>query len=67
MRILSIVGGINALPALFILTGCFEMQTLNVRLRSGALVIGSTDVLYVKWLLAETAKEYGLRNSQIPK
>lgn len=65
IRILSIISIVNVLLALFSLTGCFEMQGLNVRPKSGTLVIGSTDVLYVKWLLAETAKEHGLAPQEL--
>jgi hypothetical protein len=47
------------------LTGCVEMQAVDVRPKSGALLIDSTDVLYVKGLLAETAKEYGLEPQEL--
>jgi hypothetical protein len=47
------------------LTGCVEMQAVDVRPRSGALLVDSTDVLYVKGLLAETAKGYGLEPQEL--
>ena len=47
------------------LTGCVEMQAVDVRPKSGALLIDSTDVLYVKGLLAETAKHYGLESQEL--
>ena len=36
------------------------MQVVDVHPKSGDLLVESTDVLYVKELLAETAKEYDL-------
>jgi hypothetical protein len=42
------------------LTGCAETQVVDVRPKSGAMLIDSTDVLYLKGLLAETAKDYDL-------
>ena len=47
------------------LTGCVEMQAVDVRPKSGPLLIGSTDVLYVKGLLAETAKHYDLEPQEL--
>ena len=47
------------------LTGCVEMQAVDVRPKSGALLIDSTDVLYVKGLLAEIAKDYGLEPKEL--
>ena len=47
------------------LTGCVEMQAVEVRPKSGALLIGSTDVLYVKGLLAETATHYDLEPQEL--
>jgi hypothetical protein len=47
------------------LTGCVEMQVVDVHPKSGGLLIDSTDVLYVKELLAETAKEYDLEPQQL--
>jgi hypothetical protein len=47
------------------LTGCVEMQAVDVRPKSGALLIDSTDVLYVKDLLAETAKDYDLEPQKL--
>jgi hypothetical protein len=47
------------------LTGCVEMQAVDVRPKSGALLIDSTDVLYVKGLLAETTKHYGLEPQEL--
>ena len=47
------------------LTGCVEMQAVEVRPKSGALLIASTDVLYVKGLLAETATHYDLEPQEL--
>ncbi|HTD13586.1 MAG TPA: hypothetical protein VK673_00300 [Chthoniobacterales bacterium] len=47
------------------LTGCVEMQVVDVHPKSGSLLIDSTDVLYVKELLAETATEYDLEPQQL--
>src|SRR5258708_12497457 len=41
------------------------MQAVDVRPKSGALLIDSTDVLYVKGLLAQTAKDYGLEPQEL--
>jgi len=53
--------------ALVILTlsGCVQMQVVDVHPKSGDLLVDSTDVLYVKELLAETAKEYDLEPQQL--
>lgn len=47
------------------LTGCVEMQVMDVRPKSGGLLIDSTDVLYVKELLADTAKAYDLEPQRL--
>jgi hypothetical protein len=47
------------------LTGCVERQTMDVRPKSGGLVIESTDVLYVTDLLADTAKAYDLEPQKL--
>jgi hypothetical protein len=49
----------------FTLTGCVEMQVVDVRPKSGGLLIDSTDVLYVKELLADTAKAYDLEPQKL--
>ena len=41
------------------------MQAVDVRPKSGSLLIDSTDVLYVKGLLAQTAKDYGLEPQEL--
>ena len=50
---------------LLTLTGCVEMQAVDVRPKSGSLLVDSTDVLYVKELLADTAKQYDLEPQQL--
>ncbi|MBV8485110.1 MAG: hypothetical protein JO077_19870 [Verrucomicrobia bacterium] len=47
------------------LSGCVEMQIVDVRPKSGDLLIDSTDVLYVKELLADIAKEYDLEPERL--
>ncbi|MBV8098748.1 MAG: hypothetical protein JOZ31_06295 [Verrucomicrobia bacterium] len=47
------------------LSGCVEMQIVDVRPKSGGLLIDSTDVLYVKELLADIAKEYDLEPERL--
>jgi hypothetical protein len=47
------------------LTGCVEMQVVDVCPKSGGLLIDSTDVLYVKELLADTAKAYDLEPQKL--
>jgi hypothetical protein len=47
------------------LTGCVEMQVVDVRPKSGGLLVDSTDVLYVKELLADTAKAYDLEPQKL--
>jgi hypothetical protein len=42
------------------LTSCAETQVVDVRPKNGSMLIDSTDVVYVKGLLAETAKDYDL-------
>ena len=41
------------------------MQVVDVHPKSGGLLIDSNDVLYVKELLAETAKEYDLEPERL--
>lgn len=60
MRIFPTAGALIVWPALLTLTGCVERQTLDVRPKSAALIIDAADVLYVKGLLADIAKEYDL-------
>jgi hypothetical protein len=60
MRILSATGLTILGLVLLTLTGCVERQALDVHPKSGALIIDSADLLYVKGLLADTAKEYDL-------
>ena len=64
MRIFSTAAVLIVSLGILTLTGCVEMQALDVRPKSGALLIDSTDVLYVKGLLAQTAKDYGLEPLQ---
>ena len=47
------------------LTGCVETQVVDVRPKSGGLLIDSTDVLYVKEVLADTAKAYDLEPQRL--
>jgi hypothetical protein len=42
------------------LTGCLEKQTLDIRPKSGVLLIDSADVVYVQAMLADVAKEHDL-------
>jgi len=58
MRIFSAV--LIVLLGFLTLTSCVETQAVDVRPKSSALQIDSTDVLYVKDLLAQTAKDDGL-------
>jgi hypothetical protein len=51
--------------AISTLTGCVETQAVAVRPKSGGLVVDSTDTLYVKELLADTAKQYDLEPQQL--
>ena len=64
--IVRILTGVFLIATLVILTltGCVEMQAVDVRPKGGAMLIDSTDVLYVKGLLAQTAKEYDLEPQQ---
>jgi hypothetical protein len=57
MRIFSTAAVLIVSLGILTLTGCVEMQAVDVRPKSGALLIDSTDVLYVKDLLAQTASE----------
>jgi hypothetical protein len=63
MRIFSAVLILSV--GLLTLTSCVEMLALDVRPKSGALLIDSTDVLYVKDLLAQTAKDYDLEPQEL--
>jgi hypothetical protein len=60
MRIFSTAAVLIVSLGLLTLTGCVEMQAVDVGPKSGALLIDSMDVLFVKGLLAQTAKEYDL-------
>jgi hypothetical protein len=50
---------------LLTLTGCAEIHALDINPKTGALLVDSIDVLYVKDLLADTAKEYDLGPQQL--
>jgi hypothetical protein len=65
MRIFSTTVILIASLGLLTLTSCVEMQVVNVRPKNSALLIDSSDVLYVKDLLAQTAKEYGLEPQKL--
>lgn len=65
MRIFSTAAVLIVTLGLLTLTSCVEMQVLDVRPKSGALMIDSTDVLYVKGLLAQTAKDYDLETQEL--
>jgi hypothetical protein len=65
MRIFSTAAVLIVSLGFLTLTGCVEMQAVDVRPKSGALLIDSTDVLYVKGLLAQTAKDYGLEPQEL--
>ena len=60
MRIFSKVALLTVPLGLLALAGCAEMQAVDVHPKSGGLQIDSTDVLWVKDLLAQTAKDYDL-------
>ena len=60
MRIFSIAAVLIVSLGILSLTGCVEMQAVDVGPKSGALLIDSTDVIYVKELLGQTAKDYDL-------
>jgi hypothetical protein len=47
------------------LVSCVEMQVVDVRPKNGGLLIDSTDVLYVKELLADTANTYDLEPQKL--
>jgi hypothetical protein len=47
------------------LLGCAEMQAVDVGPKSGGLLIDSADVLYVKGLLTQTAKDYDLEPQKL--
>ena len=63
MRIFSAVLIVSL--GLLTLTSCVEMQALDVRPKSRALLIDSTDVLYVKDSLTQTAKDYDLEPQEL--
>jgi hypothetical protein len=65
MRIFSKFALLTAPLGLLALTGCAEMQAVDVHPKSGGLQIDSTDVLWVKDLLAQTAKDYDLEPQQL--
>src|SRR5258708_33866977 len=65
MRIFSTAAVLIVSLGILTLTGCVEMQAVDVRPKSGALLIDSTDVLYVKDLLAQTAQDYGLEPQKL--
>jgi hypothetical protein len=50
---------------LLTLIGCAEMHAVDINPKTGALLIDSTDTLYVKGLLADTAKQYDLGPQQL--
>ncbi len=60
MRIFSKVALLTVPLGLLALAGCAEMQAVDVHPKSGGLQIDSTDVLWVKDLLAQTAKDFDL-------
>jgi hypothetical protein len=65
MRIFSTAAVLVVSLGILTLTGCVEMQALDVRPKSGTLLIDSTDVLYVKGLLAQIAKDYDLEPQEL--
>lgn len=65
MRIFSTVAALTVPLGFLTLTGCVEMQAVDVRPKSGALLIDSTDILYVKDLLAQSAKNYDLEPQRL--
>ena len=65
MRIFSTAAVLIASLGLLVLSGCVEMQALDVGPKSGTLLIDSTDVLYVKGLLAQTAKDFDLEPQEL--
>jgi hypothetical protein len=65
MRIFSTGAVLTVSLGLLTLTSCVEMQAVDVRPKSGALLIDSTDVLYVKDLLAQSAKDYDLEPQEL--
>ena len=64
-RIFSTAAVLIVSLGLLTLTSCVEMQAVDVRPKSGALLIDSTDVLYVRGLLAQTGKDYGLEPQEL--
>lgn len=60
MLIFSKVALLIVSLGLLTLAGCAEMQAVDVHPKSGGLQIDSTDILWVKDLLAQTAKDYDL-------
>jgi hypothetical protein len=65
MRIFFTTAVLIVSLGLLTLTSCVETLALDVRPQGGALLIDSTDVLYVKDLLAQTAKDYGLEPQEL--
>jgi hypothetical protein len=65
MRIFSKVALLTVQLGLLALAGCAEMQAVDVHPKSGGLQIDSTDVLWVKELLAQTAKDYDLEPQKL--
>ena len=65
MRISSTAAVLIVSLGLLTLTSCVEMQAVDVRPKSVALLIDSTDVLYARGLLAQTAKDYGLEPQEL--
>jgi len=65
MRIFSTAAVLIMSLGLLTLNSCVEMQAVDVHPKSGALLIDSTDVFYVKDLLAQTAKDYGLEPQEL--
>jgi hypothetical protein len=46
-------------------TGCVEVPVMDVLPKSSGLLIDSTDILYVKDMLANTAKQYDLEPERL--
>ena len=65
MRIFSTTAVLIVSLGILSLTGCAEMQAVDVRSKNGDLLLDSTDILYVKGLLAQTAKDYGLEPQEL--
>jgi hypothetical protein len=65
MRIFYKVALLTVPLGLLALAGCAEMQAVAVHPKSGGLQIDSTEVLWVKDLLAQTAKDYDLEPQKL--